>query len=492
MISVNKTANSPQIMLLAKRDIINFTITFLTFLAGIFLLISWFFVSPTLEIEMRIATTRNDILKKLAFQKVNIKGTFQAFNRAPSALRGVWSRFRGSHFDNVSKEKVKLKGLLNKNDLLVLWTVFLGEGYAGPAIANGCVYILDYDDKTGSDVLRCLSFDTGKEIWRRAYRISVKRNHGMSRTVPAVTDKYVVSIGPKCHVLCVDARTGAFKWGIDLVTEYETRVPLWYTGQCPVIDDNIAVLAPAGKYLMIGVDCETGNVVWKTPNPHSWEMSHSSVIPMKLAGQKTYVYCAKGGMVGVAANGINRGKILWETTEWSHSVISPSPVKVSDDRIFVTAGYGAGSMMFKVIKNGNDFSIQSLFKLSKEVFACEQHTPVFYREHLFSVLPKDGGELKQQLVCMQPDGRIAWTSGRNKRFGLGPFIIADNKIFILDDNGVLTIAKAGMNSYVELSRTKILHDRESWAPIAIANGRMILRDFTSMVCLDLRANKEPL
>ena len=27
----------------------------------------------------------------------------------------------------------------------------------------------------------------------------------MSRTVPAVTDKYVVALGPKCHVMCLDA-----------------------------------------------------------------------------------------------------------------------------------------------------------------------------------------------------------------------------------------------------------------------------------------------
>jgi len=38
----------------------------------------------------------------------------------------------------------------------------------------------------------------------------------MSRTIPAVTENYVVTIGPKCHVMCVDAESGEFKWAIDL------------------------------------------------------------------------------------------------------------------------------------------------------------------------------------------------------------------------------------------------------------------------------------
>ena len=71
--------------------------------------------------------------------------------------------------------------------------------------------------------------------------------------------------------------------------------PLWYAGQCPLIDGDIAVIAPCGdKALMIGVDCETVRVVWETPNPHGWEMSHSSIMPMTLNGKRMYVYCAIG------------------------------------------------------------------------------------------------------------------------------------------------------------------------------------------------------
>ena len=142
----------------------------------------------------------------------------------------------------------------------------------------------------------------------------------MSRTIPAVTSRFVVTIGPRCHVMCADSRTGDFLWGIDLEKEYGTETPFWYTGQCPLIDDAVAVIAPAGKSLLIGVDCASGKVLWETPNTNNWQMSHSSIMPMQLNGRKMYVYCAVGGMAGVSADGDDVGEILWETQQFNSAV----------------------------------------------------------------------------------------------------------------------------------------------------------------------------
>ena len=48
----------------------------------------------------------------------------------------------------------------------MLWSVEMGEGHAGPAIAHGCMYVMDYDRDKESDALRCLSLSDGKEVWR--------------------------------------------------------------------------------------------------------------------------------------------------------------------------------------------------------------------------------------------------------------------------------------------------------------------------------------
>ena len=101
--------------------------------------------------------------------------------------------------------------------LRVLWELEAGEGHSGAAVRNGCVYMMDYDRDLHEDIIRCLSLDTGEEIWRYTYYVKVKRNHGMSRTVPAVNDEYVVALGPKCHVHCLDAMTGALFFPLSLV-----------------------------------------------------------------------------------------------------------------------------------------------------------------------------------------------------------------------------------------------------------------------------------
>jgi outer membrane protein assembly factor BamB len=63
--------------------------------------------------------------------------------------------------------------------------------------------------------------------------------------------------------------------------------------------------------------------------------------------------------------------------------------------------------------------------------------------------------------------------------------VADGKILVMDDNGGLTMAKAGPEAFGLLAQAKVLDGHDSWGPMAIAGGRLIVRDLTRMVCLDL-------
>ncbi|MBN1559572.1 PQQ-like beta-propeller repeat protein, partial [candidate division KSB1 bacterium] len=342
------------------------------------------------------------------------------------------------------------------------------------------------------DILRCFSLDDGAEIWRRGYDVFIKRNHGMSRTTPAVQDSYVVTIGPKCHVMCVTADSGAFKWGIDIEKEFGSEVPLWYTGQCPLIDDSLAVIATGGSALLIGVHLETGAIVWQTPNPNGWKMSHSSVMPMTLFDRRLYVYCALGGLVGVSADSGSAGQVLFETTEWSASVVAPSPLHIGDGKIFVTAGYGFGARLFQVRQEDGTFGIELLQTLKPDEGLCaEQQTPLLHDGHLFAILPKDAGPRRNQLACCPAaePGNIIFTSERDERFGLGPYLIADGKFFILSDDGVLTLAKVSTERWELLDRAQVLNGHDAWGPMALVEGRLLCRDSRRMVCLDVRAQR---
>lgn len=406
------------------------------------------------------------------------KGVLQAGQGKPANLPGSWPRFRGPNLDGISAETTSLSRQWGADGPRALWSVDLGEGYAGAAVLRGRVYVLDYDRDKQADDLRCLSLEDGKEIWRYSYPVKVKRNHGMSRTVPAVTDKYIVTLGPKCHVTCLDATTGKMLWPLDLVHEYHTTIPQWYAGQCPLIEGERVILAPGGDALMIAVDCKTGKVLWKTPNPHHWQMSHSSVVPMELKGKRIYVYCAQGGVVGVSATD---GAILWETSDWKIAIATvPSPVILDGGRIFLSGGYDSGSMMLQLKDNGTGIVPETVFRLKPAVFGSDQQTPILYKGNIYGVRP-DG-----QMVCLDTNGKVVWTSGQEHRFGLGPYMVANGLLFAMNDMGVLTLIDASPSVYKQLSQSKVLDGPDSWGPMAMAGGRLIVRDLTKMVCLDVR------
>ena len=425
---------------------------------------------------------------------VNIGEFYERLNRETSSLKEKWPRFRGENFDNIQDSEIELIDKFGPGGPEIKWSIRLGEGHAGPAVYEGKVYLLDYDEEEKADKLRCFSLENGTELWRRWYKVNVKRNHGMSRTIPAVTEDYILTIGPRSHVMCVDREDGNLRWGLNVEAEYETEIPFWYTGQCPIIDNGKAIIATGGKALMVAVDCETGEKIWETPNEQGWKMSHSSIIPYTFGGTKMYVYSAVGGACGIAAEGENAGEILWQTNRWNHQVVAPSPVCMPDGKIFLTAGYGAGSMLLQLKKQDGQFQVEILKEYKpSEGLACEQQTPVVYGGYVFGILPKDAGPLRNQMVCVDPDDftRVIWSSGQTVRFGLGPYMIADNKFFILSDDGTLTIAAPSAERYVQLDSYRVIEGQDAWGPLAIADGYLVMRDSETMLCLDIAKNRNP-
>ena len=446
--------------------------------AALVSLLVWLSTDPAAGLKERLPAPRDlqpDISAETASPE--LRAEFLQFDGVPAELPGAWPRFRGSDFDAISKEDIPLARDWPTGGPTVLWSVELGEGYAGPAVIAGRVYVLDYDQPEQADAIRCFSLADGKEIWRYSYPVKIKRNHGMSRTVPAVTESYLVTLGPKLHVACLDSMTGEFRWMLDLVRDFKAVVPPWYAGQCPLIEQDKAVIAVGGDVLMMAVDCESGQIIWKTPNPHGWVMTHSSVIPIDFAGARMYVYCASGGVVGVSAQD---GAIIWEFPDWKIRVANvPSPVVAGDGRIFLSGGYNAGAVMLQLAATNNGISVREVFRLEPEVFGSPQHTPILFQGHIYGVRP-DG-----QLTCLDSNGSISWTSTSAHQFGLGPYLVADTLIFVMDNSGLLTLAEATPTGYVRLDSAKVLEGPESWGPMALAGARLIVRDLRRMICLDV-------
>jgi hypothetical protein len=190
----------------------------------------------------------------------------------------------------------------------------------------------------------------------------------------------VVAIGPKCHVLCLDAITGELKWGLDMVRQFGATIPPWYTGQCPLIEDDLVILAPGGpQALFAAVNLHTGELVWTSPNPRGWKMTHASAHGRRSRRPTHLVYCASGGVAGVAPTAPPLGY-----PDWKISIATvPSPLLLSPDRVFLTGGYNAGSMMLQIHNQDGPILPRTLFRLDpKSLRRHPAHTHPLQRPFL--------------------------------------------------------------------------------------------------------------
>ncbi len=392
-----------------------------------------------------------------------------------------WPQFRGPARDGISRET----GLLRQwpaSGPRVLWTTPVGQGYAGAAIVAGRVYHHDYDETTSEWGVYCRSLATGKPIWKFSESRRIRPNHAITRTVPAADARFVCSIDPKCGLHCFDARTGKRLWNKDLAAAYKTPIPPWYNGQCPLIEPGRFIVATGGDAIMVALDKATGKEIWRAPNTIKLQYSHASVMPATLGGVKQYLYSTLDGLLGVDASS---GKLLW-TYNRKFNVAAPvSPLAVDGERVFATGPYDAGSVMIRVRNTGGGFKAEPVFDMQANEWNSEVHTPIVYRGHMFAVGKKKRG----LFTCLSLDGRTVWDSEGKSAFELGSFLLADGMFFVLEGKtGMLRLIEAGTAGYREYAKAQVLNGQDVWGPMAISDGKLVLRDLTKMVCIDVRGS----
>ncbi len=411
-------------------------------------------------------------------------GSFGASTLLPPGLLGAaaatdWSQFRGPDRSNTSKET----GLLRQWPAAGpkrLWSVPVEQGYAGAAIVAGRVYHQDYDLKKSEILVNCRSLADGKLVWQYREAREIRPNHAITRTVPAVDSRFVISLDPKAVLTCLDAKTGKLIWRKSLVTEYKATIPSWYNGQNPLQEQDRVIIGTGGAAILVAIDKATGKEIWRTPNPGNLLMSHASVMPAVLGGVKQYIWGTLAGPLGIAASD---GKLLWQFPRKFNVVVAPSALAVSNELVFMTASYDAGSVMVRVRNVGGAFKAESVFDFKNNEWNSEVHTPIVYQGHMFAVGKKKRG----LFTCLSFDGKEVWTSDGKATFGLGSFLLADGMFFALDgDSGNLRLIEANTTGYKELASAQVLAGTEVWGPMALYDGKLVLRDLTQMVCLDVR------
>jgi outer membrane protein assembly factor BamB len=127
--------------------------------------------------------------------------------------------------------------------LPVLWRAELGEGYSGPAISKGRVFVTDYladeaqlnnnpsqrDSRNGSERILCLELSSGKQLWQFSYPRSYHLSYAAGpRATPTVDGSHVYSLGAEGDLICLQCNDGKVVWRKQLAEEYKTPSPiLW-------------------------------------------------------------------------------------------------------------------------------------------------------------------------------------------------------------------------------------------------------------------------
>lgn len=404
--------------------------------------------------------------------------------------RADWPQYMGPDRNGISAET----GLMHAwpaEGPAVLWTTPLGEGFAGPAIANGEVYILDrVENKT--DILRCLSFENGTELWNISYDAPGTVGHNGSRTAPTVDDKYVYTVGLMGNFLCTDRKTHQVKWQKNLVTDFGSELPRWGVAQCPLLYKDVVIVCPqAPDAFTVAYDRETGDIRWKTPSPGL--AGYVSPVIATLDGVEQLVVVSasnKDASVKGAVSGLSLkdGSVLWRYDGWQCWIPIPYPTPVAGDRLFITGGYGAGSVMLQVKKSGANFEVSEVYRLDSETCGSQVHQPIIYKDHIY--LNSNSNESKRGLSCFTLDGKLKWRTTDTPDlpiFGLGSLIFADGMLIMLDGNtGILHLVEPNPDGYKELARTPVVEGREMWAPLALTDGKLLVRSQSGMKCLKLK------
>jgi outer membrane protein assembly factor BamB len=209
-------------------------------------------------------------------------------------------------------------------------------------------------------------------------------------------------------------------------------------------------------------------------------------MPMTLHGKKTYVYAGIGGVCGISAEIVDKGKLLWNVDTWKPSVIAPSPLQLSSSEILLTAGYGAGGALLQVKHTNGKWSATIIDRYKpNEGVSSEQQTPILYEQMIITIPPKDGGGVRGKLVAYSAFNlRVPiWESAADERFGLGPYFVINNHLFALKDDGELYVYKLEQKGMNLVKKQRIMNGRDAWGPMAYADGYLILRDDHWVYCL---------
>jgi outer membrane protein assembly factor BamB len=349
-----------------------------------------------------------------------------------------------------------------------LWRVSGGRGMSGVVVAGGVAFT-QYDDASASHLV-ALNADTGALLWDAPVGppyIDGQGFHG-PRATPTVVDDRVVNLTPQGKLFAVSRKDGRELWSVDLGALGGTR-PQWGHSGSPLVSEG-RVYASVG-----GVDGSSvaafsladGSVIWRSG---SGSAAYSAPIRATLGGVDQVVFFTAAGAAGVKPDS---GAPLWSVPWKSAYDVNAATPLVIGNGLFISSGYASGAGALLDFSQGAPVEVWNTKSLKSKLATAVRSGDSLYgfsEDKLVAVNVRTGEEQWSQLG-----------------FGYGTVLLTDGHLIVAAADGRVAVAVASPTGFRTVGITyQILEGSRCWTAPSLSNGRLFLRDNTSIVALDVR------
>lgn len=377
-----------------------------------------------------------------------------------------WTCWRGPQHDGISRQAgITLPW---KESPKVLWEVPVGSAFSAVTGVGDLVYTCGTQEE--KQVLFCIDAGSGEVAWKKAFAEEVKERQGGdgARATPALDNGKVYIFGAEGTLLCADAKTGEDVWS----KKFDNQ-PRWKYSGSVLIEGDVAVISPGDEDGgLLALDKNNGEVKWKAGDGVA---GYSTPYPFTFQG-KRYIACmlAKKAIAVDAETGRLVWSMPWETR---YDVNAATPI-FHDGYLFISSGYGHGCILVKLEPEGDGLASSTVWE--SKAIANKFQTCILYEGKLY-------GADERNLKCVDfLTGAEAWTreevAGDGTRHGT--LVLNGDHFIFLSQTGNVSVAKASPEGFDAVGTTEVLTGR-CWTVPTIHNGRLYVRNFEKLVCLDL-------
>ncbi len=375
-----------------------------------------------------------------------------------------WPRFMGPNGNGITSEKVPHKAW-SRREPKRLWQVRLYDrGYAGPAVADGKVFIIDHRPRKDLAVVRALRLSDGKSVWTYSFKERGRASYGYHRVTPLYDDGRLYTISRQGRVDCIHADSGKRIWYRTL----KGRLARWKHAVSPVVDGKHLLLSPAGNKNLLVVDKTNGRTIYEGGSREI--MGYATPVIAPINNRKQYILFNGKSLIGVRPSD---GDVIWRHA-WptSYDVNAATPTIIAKNRIFITSGYRTGCTLVEI----NGAKTRGVWQ--NKAVQAHFSSALYYKGYIYA------NSDPNHLVCLRPsDGKTMW---KKPGFQKGGLIITDGVIIALDGRrGFCIMAKATPKGYRELGRFRPLGG-QSWTAPIVAQGRLLVRNRKKLAAYSLR------